>query len=95
MLIQMIHYYVSIIRNKTNALKIPPKFYNHCVRYKVRVPKIISSNRCYLWVDMDDKEGLDELLLEADFMSRQDNRALAFSANALTRAYNNNCKERN
>tara|TARA_R100000544_G_C2193515_1_gene42931 strand:- start:179 stop:313 length:135 start_codon:yes stop_codon:yes gene_type:complete len=44
---------------------------------------------------MNDKEGLDELLLEADFMSRQENRALAFSANALTRAYNNNCKERN
>jgi len=34
------------------------------------------------------------LLLEADFMSNQTNRSIVSSANAVTKAYNRNYRER-
>ena len=90
----MISNYVREIRNRDDALRIPHKFYNYCKKRKLRLPKVLSVSATYLWIDMSNRKELDELLLEADFMSNQTNRSIVSSANAVTKAYNRNYRER-
>jgi len=86
--------HIRKIRSSNNVLRIPQKFYQYCVSHNMKVPKLVSSSCLYLWVDRTDTEALDELLLEASFMGSQCYRELVRSSNALTRAYNIDCKRR-